>query len=531
MRVVCFIVLLIVAAPARADDSATARFRGTVRNPEGQAVAEAKVVIGQVSGARILTDRADLGRGVLTDPTGGFELSLRFTPGPKRVRCRILAEKKGYVNTVKPVEIEPKDSRVEHLDITLRPGLVLAGIIRFNFFSKRELQADPRLKDMSYPFTVTGKDFEETFSTEEGGAFEIYVPPGEYRIAAQFMSQSNELTGVEAGTTNLVLEPPPFAWSEPSVGRVFDEFWQAMDRHYSYFFLKPDVDWKALGDQYRPKALGAKSAEELADVLQQMLAPLRDIHVWIETPDGGRSTHRSSYQYNGNREIILRGLEATNRFGDFALVGRTRPDGFGYFLMLRQSRADSGNVKQAVAAIQALREAPGFVVDLRLANGGSEPLAEEIARLFCAKATVYAKSKYRSGPGHNDFTPEHERILKASENPYTKPVVCLIGPGAVSSGEAFVKMMKCLPQGTTVGRPTRGASGNPMAFRWEGTGVAVMFSRWVDLLPDGQTFEGKGIPPDVLVDEPPSAYTDRDPTLDKALEILRQKVQASAAGR
>ncbi len=70
-----------------------------------------------------------------------------------------------------------------------------------------------------------------------------------------------------------------------------------------------------------------------------------------------------------------------------------------------------------------------------------------------------------------------------------------------------------------------------MAFRWEGTGVAVMFSRWVDLLPDGQTFEGKGIPPDVLVDEPPSAYTDRDPTLDKALEILRQKVQASAAGR
>jgi C-terminal processing protease CtpA/Prc len=72
--------------------------------------------------------------------------------------------------------------------------------------------------------------------------------------------------------------------------------------------------------------------------------------------------------------------------------------------------------------------------------------------------------------------------------------------------------------------PTRGASGNPQPYTLSETGVTVIFSRWVDLMPDGETFEGKGISPDVIIDEPPSVYQKQDPTLEKALEILRQKI-------
>ncbi len=125
---------------------------------------------------------------------------------------------------------------------------------------------------------------------------------------------------------------------------------------------------------------------------------------------------------------------------------------------------------------------------------------------------------------HDNFTEEYERILPASPDAYTKPVVCLIGPGAVSSGEGFVKMMKCLPNVTTVGLSTRGASGNPAPYQLSNTGLTVYFSRWVDMMPNGKSFESVGIPPDIVVNEPPSAYADRDPTLDKGLEILRQKV-------
>ena len=116
------------------------------------------------------------------------------------------------------------------------------------------------------------------------------------------------------------------------------------------------------------------------------------------------------------------------------------------------------------------------------------------------------------------------RKLPASERPFTKPVVCLIGPGAVSSGEGFVKMMKCLPNVTTVGQATGGASGNPQPWPLGRTDVTVWFSRWVDLMPDGNTFEGKGIPPDVEVNEPPAAYATSDPTLEKGLSILRQQI-------
>jgi C-terminal processing protease CtpA/Prc len=174
------------------------------------------------------------------------------------------------------------------------------------------------------------------------------------------------------------------------------------------------------------------------------------------------------------------------------------------------------------------RHAPGFVVDLRGAGGGGEGVAHRIAREFCAKDTIYAKSKYRGGPGPRDFGPTYDRVLEHSDEPYTKPVVCVFGPGCVSSGEAFAKMMKCLPNVTTVGRPTRGSSGNPRPCTLPGVPVTVLYSRWVDMLPNGTPVEGRGVPPEVLVDLPEADYQDADPTWEKALAVLRAKVQAMA---
>jgi C-terminal processing protease CtpA/Prc len=117
-------------------------------------------------------------------------------------------------------------------------------------------------------------------------------------------------------------------------------------------------------------------------------------------------------------------------------------------------------------------------------------------------------------------------VLKAAAKPYTKPVVCLIGPRAVSSGEGFVQMLKCLPHVTTVGARTRGSSGNPQPFALPGVPVTVWYSRWVDLLPDGTPIEGAGIAPDIAVQAPRHAYHEKDPTWDKAVEVLRAKVLA-----
>lgn len=319
-------------------------------------------------------------------------------------------------------------------------------------------------------------------------------------------------------------ESAPSRWSKDLIAKEFDELWDDMDAHYSYFFLKPDVDWNAAKATYRPQAVQAKDAEELAAVLVKMLAPLRDMHVWIETGGEIKPTYASGYNYNGNKGVVLDAITDRIDCDNFAIVGKTKSSGFGYLLLVRQSNANEDNIRQAIDAIHALRDVPGFVVDLRSANGGNESLAARIAGAFCDRDTVYAKHKYRDGSDHNSFGAERERVMSASPSAYTRPVVCLIGPGAVSSGEGFVKMMKCLPHVTTIGMPTRGASGNPAPHEMAGTGIKVWFSRWADLTPDGQPFEGKGIQPEIRVDEPAERYQDADPTLQKAIDVLKMKV-------
>ena len=205
------------------------------------------------------------------------------------------------------------------------------------------------------------------------------------------------------------------------------------------------------------------------------------------------------------------------------MVGTTRADGFGAFVMNRQGSADRDAVQQAVQFIRSHRDVPGFLVDLRESAGGDERLALRIASEFCGKDVVYAKSRYRSGPAHDDFGPVYDREMKATKDAYTRPVVCLIGPRAVSSGEAFVQMMKCLPHVTTVGSRTRGSSGNPKPFELPGLNVSVWYSRWLDMMPDGSVIEDKGIAPDVVVDVPASAYRDKDSTWEKAIEFVAEQ--------
>lgn len=328
------------------------------------------------------------------------------------------------------------------------------------------------------------------------------------------------------GKKHQALAPPRPPFDEALRARAFDLLWGKMDREYSYFTLKKDVDWNALKAEYRPPALRAATVEEFVEVLRPMLANLHDLHVWIATPGGTVATYRSPAARNYNTAAVRAALEGTTKCGAFAVVGRTRGDGFGYFLMTHQSAATPESVRQAVKALRGLGDVPGFVVDLREANGGNEEYARAIARLFCARDTVYARSKYRTGkPAHDDFGPVYDRVLKASEVPRTQPVVCLVGRRCVSSGEGFAQMMKCLPQVTLVGEPTRGASGNPRPVDLPGLDVAVLFSSWVDLMPDGSPIEGVGIRPDVVVALPEDAYRDRDPTLDKALEVLRRKTK------
>ena len=57
----------------------------------------------------------------------------------------------------------------------------------------------------------------------------------------------------------------------------FDALWTNVDQHYCFFKYK-NVDWEAIGQQYRAKLRPKMSSTELFDVCSDMLKELRDGH-------------------------------------------------------------------------------------------------------------------------------------------------------------------------------------------------------------------------------------------------------------
>jgi carboxyl-terminal processing protease len=167
----------------------------------------------------------------------------------------------------------------------------------------------------------------------------------------------------------------------------------------------------------------------------------------------------------------------------------------------------------------------GILVDLRGCSGGDERRAQELAARFLAEPVVYARSRVRSGPAPTDLSPPEDRWMRPREGRrFDGPVVCLVGPGCLSSGEGFALMMAAIPGVVLAGKPTAGQSGNPHPVELP-NGVTVVFSRWLTLLPDGTPLEGRGVPPDRPLD-PAGAG---DPTFREGLAILEE--MAAKAGR
>jgi RNA polymerase sigma factor (sigma-70 family) len=507
--------------PPAAGTTWTVTVAGRVTDAKGDPVEDAEVVVNNTQwGKRVGRDDFK----AKTGPDGKYSIALKCEGALRLHVTKVWAEKRGFVRAEDTERHKLLPGQSAAIDFMLRPGEPFGGTLRVRPDAIERAMGNDKSPQMLH---VTGPGTEEIVLVENGGKFELTLPPGTYTVGLDRGVKKLTWRGLKTGRTDHQFDEPPFRFTPETVGDGFDRMWKAMDRGYSYFTIKPDIDWAKLRDEYRPKAVAAKSEAELVMVLRDMLGRLKDGHVWLETSSGERiGTYRHPWSLNGNRKVILDQLVDTTECGKYAIVGKTKPDGFGYFLMTQQSAATPELVAKAVAAIEKLADAPGFIIDLRNANGGSEPLAQEVAQLFCAKKVVYAKSKFRNGHDRDEFTEDYPRELLAAKSgkPYLKPVVCLLGPGCVSSGEGFAKMLAALPHVTTVGLPTRGSSGNPGPVDVGETGLSVYFSRWVDMLPDGTPIEGKGVPVSVRVDQPAEAYKNADATLAKGLEVLRAKV-------
>jgi hypothetical protein len=312
---------------------------------------------------------------------------------------------------------------------------------------------------------------------------------------------------------------PPQAITTALAEATFDQLWEAFDRKYAMFVLRPEVDWAKLREQYRPKALASKSTYEFADVCADMLKNLRDLHIWLTVADANVPVFNRPRSANANPQACPAILGDLKRESRVAWAITTNNIGF-----IAIFGWDDSKVPAACGeALEHMRDTRGLIVDVRLNGGGGEPLAEQFAGRFLEKDFVYAHSQFRNGPSHTNLTEKYERKV-APRGPwrYNRPVLLLIGQKCMSSNESFIGMMTGDPEVTTMGDHTCGSSGNPEIVRLP-LDITVSVPQWIDYLPDGTPLDERGFQPQIPFQPAPGAFEgDRDDLLTAALARLSQ---------
>ena len=311
---------------------------------------------------------------------------------------------------------------------------------------------------------------------------------------------------------------PPAITATELAAAAFDQPWEAFDKDYAMFVLRPEVDWAALKAQKRPLALASGSTYEFAGVCADMLKPLRDLHVWLTVSGAYVPVFDRPRPYNANPYAYQPLLGSLNTSGS-SLQWTITSDKIGF--MVIYSWSDSSLPELFDEALESMRDTRGLIVDVRFNGGGSEPLAQKVAARFVDRQVIYAYSQYRNGPQHTDLTDKSRRSL-APRGPfrYDRPVALLIGQRCMSSNESFIAMMTCATQVVTMGDHTAGSRGNPEIIELP-LSMTVSVPRWIDYLPDATPLDEKGIVPQVPFTASADAFQgERDDLLSAALQRL-----------
>ena len=313
----------------------------------------------------------------------------------------------------------------------------------------------------------------------------------------------------------------------PSTLDLFDQVWEDFDRYYSFFVLK-GIDWDATRQRFRPRLTSASGDRQLFDVLSGMLLELEDSHVQLNTPLG-RSAYTSWYEQfprNNDPSIVSATyLGETEMMSPEAnlLFGRIDDD-IGYLAV--RNLAGSGYGRDTDYVLAQLGGVRAMILDLRDNGGGDDRNGKAVVARFVDSMRLFRQVRYREGPAHDDFgAPIDDFVEPGGAQSFDGPVAVLTNRRVISSAETMLLALDVLPNVTRIGDFTGGGSANPAEFRLP-NGWTYTVSRWIVNRPDGTTFEGVGIEPDIRIDiTEEDAASLRDTIMEEAIAHLRRRLQ------
>jgi hypothetical protein len=308
---------------------------------------------------------------------------------------------------------------------------------------------------------------------------------------------------------------------------LFDQVWEDFDLHYSFFVLK-GIDWDASRQRFRPQLTSASSERELFDVLSEMLLELEDGHVRLSTPLGTsvyRGWHEDFPSNNDSAIVSATYLGETERMSPEANLTFGRiDDDIGYLAV--RNLAGSGYGPDTDYVLAQLSSVRAMILDLRDNSGGDDRNGKAVVARFADTIRLIRQVRYRNGPAHDDFGPPQDDFIEPDgTQSFDGPVAVLTNRRVFSSAETMVLALDVLPNVVRIGDFTGGGSANPMRFVLP-NGWSYMVSRWIVNRPDGTTFEGIGIEPDIRIDiTEEDAASLRDTIMEEAISDLRHRLQ------
>lgn len=139
------------------------------------------------------------------------------------------------------------------------------------------------------------------------------------------------------------------------------------------------------------------------------------------------------------------------------------PSGLGYIYYPSFSYAlGDGNI---ASVLSYFKDCPALIIDVRDNGGGELSNVHKLVGHFITRSMVGVYTRYKTGPGHNDFSAPY--AVEYKPGPYgawTKPVAVLTNRSCFSAANEFVAVMKELPNVVVVGARTGGGAGMPFTY-------------------------------------------------------------------
>lgn len=316
----------------------------------------------------------------------------------------------------------------------------------------------------------------------------------------------------------VMLEKDP----DSSATSVFNVLWTNLDEKYSYFEYKK-INWDSVYAVYAPRIHDELHAEELWNILSEMICSLNDGHVNLingERWSSWRNCKPVHYNQNFDLGLIMGNyLKLPVKYAGSLLYGIIDSVGYVYYESFEMDISES----DIDFLVDYFEHTKGLIIDIRNNGGGDSENADVFQSRLLQTKTLVEYIYFKHGPGHDDFTaPQEFHILPGGKKQYTKPIALLINRYSFSSSSFFASRMSVLPHVTLIGDTTGGGAGRPKYFDLP-NGWAVRYSSTYALRADGFNFEN-GVPPDYpVLQRETDRLRKKDAILEFAFNFIRSR--------